>query len=337
MTSSIDGRARQAVVLVTGGTGYVAGSLIERLLQAGAKVHAAVRDPSDTAKIDHLLKIAAREPGTITFFKGNLLDQGSYDEAMQGCDIVFHTASPFLDMSKISDPRKDFVEPALQGTLNVLESVNCTPSVTRVVLTSSAAAMAGGPADLEKTGGVVGEKSWNTVSSLENGPYLYSKTVAERAAWKIAEAQDRWQLVSINPGTVLGPGLRSDPTSASFDRVRSLGDGTFRNGLPPVRFGMVDVRDVAEAHFRAAFVPEAHGRYLVAEKVYSFGDLAEMLKARMGDRGMFPIDTALPEGLPHYAWDTSKSRKELGLSYRPVEAAVVAMYQQLLDAGQLTM
>lgn len=335
MSSPVNERARGTNVLVTGATGYVASPLIERLLKAGANVHAAVRSPSDTAKLRHLIKMGEREPGSITFFKANLLEPGSYDEAMQGCGIVFHTASPFLDMSKITDPQKDFIDPALNGTINVLESANRTPSVTRVLLTSSAATMAGGPADMEKTGGVVGEKSWNTFSSLENGPYLYSKTLAERAAWEMAEAQSRWRLVVINPGMVLGPALGAAPTSASFDRVRSLGDGTFKDGLPPVRFGMVDIRDVTEAHFRAAFAPEAQGRYLIAENVYSFGDLAEMLKAHFGDRWQFPENTALPQDLPRYVWDTARSKENLGLNYRPVEPALVAMFQQLVDAGRL--
>ena len=333
---SLDERATGRRVLVTGATGYVAGPLVQRLLEAGAKVHAAVRDPSNALKIRHLVEMSNGSPGSLDFFAANLLEPGSYDRATEGCEIVFHTASPFLDMSKISDPQKQFVEPALGGTINILDTVNRTSSVERVVLTSSAATMAGGPADMEKTGGVVGPASWNSVSSLENGPYLYSKTVAERKAWELAEAQDRWRLVSVNPGTVLGPGLGADPTSASFDRVRSLGDGTFKNGLPPVRFGMVDVRDVAEAHFRAAFVEAAHGRYLLAEKVYSFGDLAKMLKARFGDRWSFPENTDLPADFPFYDWDMTKSRDELGLVYRPVEPALLSMFQQLVDTGRMT-
>lgn len=327
--SELNALARGARVLVTGATGYVAGPLIKRLVGAGVRVHAAVRDPADTVKLSHLAEIAKSGPGAIEFFRADLLEPGSFDAAIAGCEIVFHTASPFLDMSKISDPQKQFVDPALGGTINILDSVNRTRGVRRVVLTSSAATMAGGPDDMEKTGGVVGAASWNTVSSLENGPYLFSKTVAERKAWEMAGAQDRWRLVSINPGTVLGPGLNADPTSASFDRVRSLGDGTFKNGLPPVRFGMVDVSDVAEAHFRAAFIEAAHGRYLVAENVYSFGDLVEMLKSRFGDRDGYPAKTALPADMPRYIWDTGRSKKELGLSYRPLEPALAAMFEKI--------
>ncbi len=332
MTSLLDGRAHGAAVLVTGATGYVAGHLIDRLLEAGARVRATVRDPSDTDKIAHLLKMAERAPGSITFFRANLLEPGSHDEAMQGCAIVFHTASPFLDMAKVQDAQRDLVDPALKGTIDVLESVNRAASVKRVVLTSSAATMVGGTADLAKTNGVIGEESWNTQSSLEDGPYMYSKVLAEKAAWAMAQAQDRWQLVAINPGLVLGPGAAATQTSASFDRVRSLADGTFRDGLPPIRFGMVDVRDVAELHFRAAFDLQARGRYLAVENVYSLGDLADILKGRFGAGWEFPADTTVPPDPTGRRWDNSKAKQELGMAFRPIEPALLTMFEQAVAA-----
>ena len=126
-----------APVMVTGATGYVAGWLVKELLDAGATVHAPVRDPSNPAKIGHLLKLAETAPGTIKFFKADLLDEGSYAEAMTGCEVVFHTASPFT--SNITDPQTDLVDPALLGTRNVLTEATKTPSVRRVVVTSSCA------------------------------------------------------------------------------------------------------------------------------------------------------------------------------------------------------
>lgn len=332
MTSSLDERARGAEVLVTGATGYVAGHLIDRLLQSGARVRATVRDPGDTGKIAHLLKLAERGPGSISFFRANLLEPGSHDAAMQGCGIVFHTASPFLDMTKVQDAQRDLVDPALKGTVDVLESVNRTASVGRVILTSSAATMVGGTADLARTNGVIGEESWNTQSSLDDGAYMYSKVLAEKAAWAMATAQHRWQLVAINPGLVLGPGAAATQTSASFDRVRSLADGTFRDGLPPIRFGMVDVRDVAELHFRAAFDLQGRGRYLAVENVYSLGDLVEMLKRRFGDHWQFPADTAVPPDPTGRVWDNSKAKQELGMAFRPIEPALLTMFEQAVVA-----
>ena len=136
-------------VMITGATGYVAGWIVKKLLDEGLTAHAPIRDPENAEKLQYLNKIAENAPGTIKFYKADLLDEGSYAEAMAGCQIVFHTASPFkID---VVDPQKELVDPAQLGTRNVLEEVNRTPSVERVVLTSSCAAIYGDNADLKKT------------------------------------------------------------------------------------------------------------------------------------------------------------------------------------------
>ena len=128
-------------VLVTGGTGFVAGWIIKHLVEEGVTVHATVRDPDDKQKVAHLVELSENNPGEIILFKSDLLERGSFNAAAKGCNIVFHIASPFL--FKFNDPVKDLINPALEGTKNVLEAVNVTDSVERVVLTSSCAAIYG--------------------------------------------------------------------------------------------------------------------------------------------------------------------------------------------------
>jgi len=101
-------------VMVSGATGYVAGVLVKRLLSEGITVHAPVRNPDDIEKIKYLSTLADKLPGEIKFFKADLLKKGSYKDAMQGCELVYHTASPFT--LRVNDPQKDLVEPALLGT-----------------------------------------------------------------------------------------------------------------------------------------------------------------------------------------------------------------------------
>ena len=105
-------------VLVTGATGFVAGWLVKRLLDNGYTVHAAVRDPSDTEKLRYLDQIAAAAPGSIRYFKSDLMADGTYADGMQDCSVVFHTASPFK--LGVNDPQKQLIEPALLGTRNIL-------------------------------------------------------------------------------------------------------------------------------------------------------------------------------------------------------------------------
>ncbi len=340
-------------ILVTGATGYVAGWIVKRLLVRGFTVHAAVRDPANEDKRRHLDELAAGAPGTIRYFASDLLAPGSYAQAMTDCRVVFHTASPFtLD---VEDPQRDLVDPARLGTRNVLEQANATPSVERVVVTSSCAAIYADNADLAAAAGdSFTEEDWNTTASLDHQPYSYSKTLAEREAWKIAAAQERWDLVTINPSLVLGPGINPHATSESFALVKQLGDGTMKTGVPDFGMGAVDVRDVAEAHLAAAFVPAARGRYIVSGHDSSFPEFARILREHYGDKYPFPrrtmprwlvwllaplVNEAMTRkivdrnvGLPFRA-DHGKSVRELGLVYRPLEQSLIEMFDQMVAAG----
>ena len=123
-------------VLVTGGSGYVASWIIKMLLEKGINVNATVRDPTDSKKVDHLNTLAKGSTGKLKLFKSDLLDAGSFDEPMQGCELVIHTASPFI-FTTPKDPEKELIRPAKEGTRNVLNSAKKCATVKRVVLTSS--------------------------------------------------------------------------------------------------------------------------------------------------------------------------------------------------------
>ncbi len=341
-------------VLVTGGTGYVAGHILKRLLEAGATVHTTVRDPSKTERLGYLNDLADGSPGTLRFFRANLLEAGSFDEAMAGCGVVFHVASPYT--TAVDDPQRDLVDPAVNGTTYVLEAANRTESVKRVVLTSSMAAIFGASADLADTPrGVFDEDVWNTSSSLTDNPYSYSKTLAEKKAWEMHDAQDRWRLVVMNPPAIYGPGVKVHKGAESFTQMASFGDGTLKSGAPDIRIGITDVRDVAEAHLRGGFLPDAQGRHVISGHDSGFLQIAEIL------RGAFPnapvpkskapkwllwlvgpmvnkaiTRTFVSRNIGHpWKSDNSKSKRELGMTYRPLEQTLTEHFQQLLDAGMV--
>jgi nucleoside-diphosphate-sugar epimerase len=249
---------------------------------------------------------------------------------------------------KIKDGRRDMVEPALSGTRNVVGSVERTPSVRRFVLTSTVGAVFGDYSDvLEMEGRVLREEYFNTSSTVENNPYHYAKTVAEQAAWEAEKRQERWRMVAVNPGLVLGPSLTPASESGSLFLLEELFKGYFFYGAPDFSFTTVDVRDVADAHIAAAERPDAHGRYiLAAETMTSFDDMARIIRTR------YPKDLRLPRTrLPHwpvrvlgpafgltqdyirkhlgitFRVDNSRSVKELGVVYRPVEETVLDHYE----------
>lgn len=336
-------------VAVTGATGYIASWVIHELLSRGATVHATVRDPKKTDRTAYLREMAEALPGELKIFGADLLGKGSFAEAFAGCGTVIHTASPFI-IGKVKDPQRELVDPALEGTRNVLHQVNDTPSVTRVVLTSSTVAVYGDTADCATAGGVLNESHWNTTSTLHHQSYSYSKTVAEREAWALADAQDRWTLVVINPSFVFGPSLPpSRREGASNEFLHDTISGKFRTGTLDLMSGWVDVRDVAFAHVEAAIRDDAEGRHIVCAANMSFFEAGKLIEAELGER-VKPPKRVVPKLLAYLIaplngfslafvarnvghplkLDGSKARERLGVKYRPVRETLVEHTKQLL-------
>lgn len=339
-------------VLVTGATGYVAGWVIERLLTQGYPVHATVRNIAQSEKVAHLQHISERTGTPIQFFQADLLKPKAFDDAMQGCEVVIHTASPFV-VTNYKDAVKDIVTPAIDGTRNVLESANRTSSVKRIVLTSSIVAAYGDAIEIKQTThGSFDESHWNKTSSADYQPYPYSKVAAEREAWKMQSEQSRWDLVCINPALVMGPSLTANTQSGSIEVLQQFGDGTTMAGVPPMWNGIVDVRDVADAHVKAAFTPNARGRYIISGGTLSLMEMGQVLKAHFGNKYPFPHFTVpkaafklvaplfgfskkfveLNMGYPIY-FNAQRSIDELGLQYRDIQHSVIEHFQQLIDDG----
>ncbi len=341
-------------VLVTGGTGYVASWIIKKLLEQGSVVNATVREPSNTQKVGHLAALAKASDGQLKLFKSDLLDSGSFDEAMRDCELVIHTASPFF-VTGIKDPQEQLIRPAREGTRNVLESANRTATVKRVVLTSSVVAVYGDNADIALAPGrVFTETEWNVTSSSAHQPYAYSKTISEKEACAIANEQNQWDLLTINPGWILGPSVSKRRDSLSINTMIQLGDGTFKTGVPELHNGLVDVRDVASAHIKAGYTPQASGRHIVVSGEARLLDIANVLRKHFGNDYPFPR-RQVPKfvfwliapmmgytrkyvsrnvGIP-IKFDNSYSKTDLGMSYISVEQTVEDHFQQILDDGLL--
>lgn len=322
-------------VLVTGANGYVASWIVKQLLEEGVAVHATVRNKANTKKYQHLLDIASTTPGTLHVFEADLLETDSFQEAMNGCDVVMHTASPFV--MQVDDPYQGLINPALKGTENVLTTVEQTSSVRRVVLTSSVAAIYGDNQDLKNIDKQrFTEADWNISSSAGHQPYSYSKTLAERRAWQMVEGQDRWDLVVINPGFVMGPSLSPESSSQSLAFMEQMIDGTLKMGVPDLDYGLVDVRNVAEAHITAARKAEAAGRHILVNETLSLLKMSQVLRDEFGSTYSLP-SRALPKFLiwllaptvgltrPYVkqnvgyplAFDHTKSIAQLGIDYLP--------------------
>ena len=269
------------LVCVTGANGFLASHIIDQLLAAGFVVRGTVRNPDDPAKVDHLKAIAASHNATdrLSFAHADLMQPGSFDDAMAGCHAVIHAAASVV--FNHPDPQRGIVDPSVEGTRNVLESVRKAGSVRRVVHTSSMAAVYGWdkPADHIFT-----EADWNTASTLQNDPYGVAKLEGERAARAFVDAlpeAQRFELVHLNPGMVFGPPLIKTHAKASPRLIRDV-ISRAQPGVPRLMLSVVDVRDAAAAHVAALQHSSPPARCLIfAENAWMTDLMAEL-------QGMFP-------------------------------------------------
>lgn len=342
-------------ILVTGAAGYIASWIVAQLLDKGYIVHATVRRIDDRPKTRHLLDLAIRHQGRLVLFEADLLVKGSFDKAMVGCSTVIHTASPYF-LDKPDDPQKQLIEPARDGTLNVLDSVNRTASVKRVVLTSGIVALYNDACDLSASSRyTVQEQDFNSNTNVHHNTYAYSKTLAELAAWEHQSKQQRWDLVTIHPGVTFGPSLSKRIDATSINMMIEFLNGSFRMGVPRLWLGVVDVRDVAAAHIRAALLPQAKHRYIVVADSLRLLEIARLLR---------PDDYGLENRLPYFEvpkpliwllapfvgmqrsfvarnvnfplyFNNHRSRQELGLTYMPVETTLNDHCCQIISDGLL--
>nr|AUI41114.1 4-hydroxyphenylacetaldehyde reductase 2 [Rhodiola rosea] len=312
------------LVCVTGASGYIASWIVKLLLQRGYTVNATVRSINDTKKVAHLLALdGAKE--RLNLFEADLIKEGSFDSAIQGCQGVFHTASPVL--VNVTDPQAELIDPAVNGTLNVLRSCSEVPSIKRIVVTSSISSVVFNGKPL--TPDVVVDESWysDPVYCKESKLwYKLSKTLAEEASLSFAKEHEL-DLVTIHPGFVIGPPLQ-EALNITVELIVNHAKGTQKLGTGYHRF--VDVRDVAAAHIQAFEIPAANGRYILVERVTHSSEVTKILR-ELYPALEFPLewDDDKPSTSPYLV---SKERaKTLGIDFIPVESSIRDTVESLKD------
>ena len=332
-------------VLVTGGTGYVAGWCIVALLERGYRVRATVRGAAKGEPVRDAVATVVAPGDRLEFAVADLTHDEGWDAAMAGVDYVLHVASPLGE----ENPRDadDLIVPARDGTLRVLRAATAA-GVRRVVMTS--AANAASPASYTSEG-VTDETLW-TVDDPALPAYRRSKTLAERAAWDfMAGHHGPTTLTTILPGAVFGPVL-STANLGSVQIIARMLQGRMP-GTPKIGLEVVDVRDLVELHLLAMTAPEAGGeRFLGTGEFVWMREIAEALRAKLGpaaskvptrelpnlavrvaarfDPSLRAITMSLGRRNRH---TTAKARRVLGWTPRPAADTVVGCAQSLLDHG----
>jgi dihydroflavonol-4-reductase len=334
-------------VLVTGATGFIAAHTIADLLAQGYEVRGTVRSRANALREAALARLPGAE--RLELVEADLLDAASFEAPARGCDAVLHMASPYA--INVKDPQRDLVDPAVKGTQAVLAAA-AKAGVRRVVLTSSVAAITDEPPAHALT-----EADWNEKSSLTRNPYYFSKTLAERAAWRFMdEDKPGFDLVVINPFVVVGPSY-TRALNESNKMLADLTKGVYP-GVLALTWGFVDVRDVARAHVLALETPSAKGRYLCSADVLTMRETIAALRAALPQAKFprLPLDNFLGSAIVKLAsrtqspgvgsylrshlgrklsLDNSKIRRELGLTFRPARAAIADAAADLVKWGHI--
>ena len=278
-------------VLVTGASGYIGGHCVVDLLRRGYRVRGTVRNLGKRAAVERLATLVPGSLERLEIVEADLSSDRGWAEAVRDCTYVLHVASPFPP--NVPNDEMEVIGPAVDGTKRVLAAAAATRGgVKRVVLTSSVAAVAYGRR--EHTDKVFTEDDWSIVEQCD--PYQKSKTLAERFAWDYVRSlptDQRFELVVINPGFVLGPLLDADVQTSS-ELVKRLLRRELP-GCPQLGFAVVDVRDVALMHRLAMETPDAAGmRFICAGEHYWVQDIARTLAAEFAPYGYRVPTRALP-------------------------------------------
>ncbi len=318
-------------VLVTGGSGYLGTQLIAALLREGREVRATVRSLDGEADVRGAVRRGGGDDMGLELVPADLSSDDGWPAALEGVEEVHHVASP-IPSAQPQDP-DELIVPAREGTVRVLKAAR-DAGARRVVLTSSFAAVGYSPKAVRD----YTEEDWTDPDTPGLAPYPRSKAIAERAAWDFigTEGGDT-ELVVVNPTFIAGPSLVSALRS-TLTYFKAIIEGSMP-ALPRQRFGVVDVRDVADAHMAAMATPDAAGkRYLLLADgpTITWLGLAQILRDHLGSAGEHvTTDEAPGEDPAPLTIHNDRAKQELSWHPRPAEVTIVDTAESLRDLGLL--
>ena len=341
-----------AKVLVTGITGFLGSRVCLQCLEKGYQVKGTVRS-QNPAKLKVIEQFPSRE--NLEIVEANLLDSAEeWKKAIEGCKYILHTASPFP--SELPKKESELIEPAMKGTMNVIQGAKECGNVEHIVITSSTAAIVSLFKDFKNDFHT--EEDWANCDVKGFPPYEKSKTMAERAVWQFYKSQgeeNRMKITVINPGWIVGPTLVDTAfTSSEVPKLFLTGK---MPGIPRISFGTVDVRDVAKAHLLALEKGEiADGkRYICVSDSLWLSDVAQVLRDEFTQYGYKVTNRNIPYCgakfasffqtkakllLPwigkHLKFNTSNIKNDLGMEFIPLKEGILELAYSCIKIGIIT-
>ncbi|OBR54719.1 SDR family oxidoreductase [Paraburkholderia tropica] len=338
----------QQHVLVTGGSGFIAGHCILQLLAEGYAVRTTIRSPDKEGAARRVLEQAGMvHRDRLRFVAADLLRDDGWADAVAGIETVLHIASPVRPGPV--DDEDEVIVPARDGTLRMLRAAR-DGGVKRVVLTSAFHAVSWGH---PHSGHVFTESDWTILDGPGVDAYGKSKTLAERAAWDFVAAEgDGLELTTMLPVAVMGP-VMGHAVSGANHIIQRLLKGEMP-AVPNLFIPIVDVRDVAQAHVLAMTHAEAAGeRFLISNgPALALREIGAIIRAALGEQAKRVPTRVLPglvvrllalfrpelrSFVPDlgYAKKTAndKARQLLGWNPRDPREAIVAAAQTMVRQG----
>lgn len=300
---------------IIGGAGFIGSYVTRQFLENGYRVKVSALDISRKEKYAHLSSLPHAQNMELVPLDVQNLDQLKAFAA--GCDLLVHGGTPF--QLEVEDPQRDLFDPTIKGTENFLQVVSETPSVKKVVLIASVAALNTNfpllPAS-KKPGDQISEQDTPFMSE-EGHPYAQAKFIAHQTVEKfIADHPDlNVEIVTVSPVGVMGKALSQREDSTSMD-VQFL----FKDKIAPnpfiqmfydldVYWALVDVEDVAESVYKAATLKNLHGKnYLITSESYRVSDISLMLNGKE------------PAGQSQTVYSNALATKDLGVHFKPARA-----------------
>ncbi|KAI8542495.1 hypothetical protein RHMOL_Rhmol08G0142200 [Rhododendron molle] len=296
-------------VCVTGAAGFIGSWLVMRLLERGYVVRATVRDPANIKKVKHLLELPKADTN-LTLWKADLNEEGSFDEAIEGCFGVFHVATPMDFESK--DPENEVIKPTINGVLSIIKSCTKAKTVKRLVFTSSA-----GTVNVqEHQKPVYDENNWSDLDFINEKKmtgwmYFVSKTLAEKAAWEAAK-ENNIDFISIIPVLVVGPFIMPTfPPSLVTALSPITGNEPHYSIIKQGQFVHLD--DLCESHIFLFEHPEAEGRYICSSHDATIYDLGKMMREKWPEYNVPTEFKGIDKDIPKVSFS---SKKLIGMGFK---------------------